>query len=52
MGYVRPLEKRGNIHSKENGDLVQFAGGDAVRTFFVFLNLLECQAERIAEFEL
>src|SRR5450755_3739928 len=43
------LEQKRNRDLKDLGDLLDTAGADPVGTFFVFLNLLECEAQCFAE---
>jgi hypothetical protein len=43
----RALEEKRNRHLEDLGDVLQAAGADAVSSLFVFLDLLECQPERI-----
>lgn len=45
----RPFEEKRDRHLKYLGDLLKSAGADAVGSLFVFLDLLKCETEGIAE---
>jgi hypothetical protein len=52
-GLVRCFfEEELGRHLQYLGDMLQATCADAVRALFIFLHLLECQTERIAEFHL
>lgn len=48
IGHV--IEEIGRLHVEEEGKFIQAGTADAIGTAFVFLDLLECQANRIAKF--
>jgi len=52
LRYAGSLEKSRDIDIEKNRDLMQLAGGNAVRPLFVFLDLLESQSECFAKLEL
>src|SRR3546814_8324718 len=49
---LEAVEEIGRRHVKDGGELVEPAGTDAVGALFVFLDLLEGQADNLAEFVL